>query len=636
MHRTASSADFIIGTAIVSAARSPVPGWLLVAAGSALLAAVLLAGCQPTAPPAAKNDAGTPLPPASLDALLRGFPQPMRLRAGPTALDDVALRQAAIRTLLLDDHHDALEAALAEAAAQAVATRSDRWFAAVFDAFDDADAALTPALDRWILALPASPHAHAARGFHHLARAAAARGAATSARTAPERLAAMDAARQLAQADLETAARLDPRSALAAAGLLDLMRYDRSGGAVDPARAETRAERRRRDADAVLARAEQFRDSFTVQHAAIRALQPKWGGDAQAMLKLAAAAPVHAGHDDFKLLRSYAACLIADELRVRDRSTDAVALHHGIDGRYGASLHPWCLLNRADAELAAERAPEAEHSLRRYLALIPHGEAGWRRLAQSLRAQDREADAIAALDAALALRPASTTALCQRARYDRATAPEAALARIARALEQNPLDRSCWIERSRVLARLGRSDEALVAASRATELDTDRGGSLRVQGAAFLAAGRHEDALSRFDAALEVDRADAAAWNGRGLALRQLERTPEAVASFDRAIELAPDHGQYWYDRGLVRAYLLRDVAGAERDFGTATETTPELAAAWFELAGVRYRSRNCAFVPALRAYAARCERTSCESDRLAWTRGKLDDPGLSRLCPGT
>jgi tetratricopeptide (TPR) repeat protein len=618
-----------------------------------------LAGCGPAGDPAQRSAPDTQATATAgaldesarellitLDDLPLRLPQPMRLRGTLTSLESVPAERARLRGWLLDGAHAELAAALARLRADARASGSDREFAAVFDGLGDPDRTLEVALDRWVARAPDDAYALTARGRHWLARGGQARGTRSGADTSDERLKAMRGALERARDDLVAAVERDPTLTLAHAGLVELERHHSSrraalelgliGAIVAIAEGRDRAEFRRQRAERVLAAAAAHPHSYAVQVAAMHALQPKWGGDVDALLKLAGAAPIRAGHPDFTLLRSLSACLLADELRIRRERELAIDLFASIEARYRDTLHPSCLMWRGLTELSSGRAEAAERSLREFLLLEPSSRHMPAWLAHALLRQDRRDEAASVLDAALLQHPASPGLLCLRALLDTASGElDRALQRTTAALAQNPLDDACWMRSSDVLNRLGRPAEAALAAERAAQLAADNAAALREHGIALTMQDRHVEAIAKLDAAIALDGEDASSWFWRGSALRRLERARDAMDSFSRAIELSPSQAASWYERGVVRAYLLRDVEGAEADLLRATEQGPDLVQAWFELAGVRYRRRDCEFVPALRTFVQGCERHACDADRLGWAQGKLGDPGLGRLCPG-
>jgi tetratricopeptide (TPR) repeat protein len=606
---------------------------------------LLLAACdeRPQPPPVADP---TPAPTVAVDTafdpemLLTDWPRVPAAGPAPRSLADVPERQMELRNWLLTGNLDALEAALQELLRVARDSGSDRYANAIFELFGDPAQSLTTALDHWVAQRPGSALALAARGRHHLHRAWEARGAASGHATSAERFAKMREIMPLAQADLEAALSLQPDFALAMADMLAFWQHEATpstGDTVNPM-AVTRARRdfRQHKVARVLDAVARFPDSYAVQYAALPALQHRWGGDINALLRFGLALDPRGRHADFRLLPSAAACHIADEVRLIAKPSDAVTLYRGLLRHYPHEAAPYCLFALALAQGEQDRNADAERSLRRYLELAPQRIYGHTMLAHALLAQEKIDEAKRAIDTGLALRPNSARLLCLRARATLvAEGAEAALPWSERGLAQNPMDTRCLLERSAALNQLGRSDEAAAMAARAMELSRDSEAGFREIGIAQFRDGRFEDAVVAFDRALELDPESAQAWYWRGASLRRMERTQEAMKSLDRAIELSEEQSAYWFERGVVKAYFLRDLKGAERDLTEASLRGPDHATIWFELGGARYRLRDCGFVEALSHYAALCQDQSCPEDRLAWARNQLAPERAGKLCPG-
>lgn len=616
---------------------------------------LLLAGCDEPARDASRRVAASasapsptvvapaPSPGIDLSEIDLLWPEPRALQGEPSTFGDVVEQQARWRAALQRGAFDLLEAELARHEREARAAGTDRRLRALLGVFADADLSLAPALDRWVWASPANAHARLARGLHWLERAGEARGSRYASDTAEERLDAMRAALKRARADFEQTLALDPGSGLGGAALLEVDMHASTRAlarrfglfATLSALADEDDYRQKRIAH-VLATAETFAHSYEVQQIAAWALQPKWGGTRETLLRHVDTAAKRAPHPDFALLPSLGACLVADAPGLDPAHQDAVALHVAIASRYGDALHPLCWRERGSAESALGREEAALESFTRFRDALPHEIDGSRRVALQLEVLQRDEEAAQWLDVALQRRPALPALLCRRARLDqRAGSLEAAHARLERALEQNPLDGQCWMQQAQVLNAMGRLAEAERAANRALELASDDAAAMTELGFSLLTLQRWAEALDALDRAVVQDPERASAWYYRGITLSRMKRGEEAKASLDRALALRPEHAAAAYQRGLVRVYLLQDLAGAQADLAFATRRAPDLAQAWFELAGVLYRQRDCAFVPALREYERACAAQACLDDRVRWMRTKLDDPGLSKLCPG-
>lgn len=77
------------------------------------------------------------------------------------------------------------------------------------------------------------------------------------------------------------------------------------------------------------------------------------------------------------------------------------------------------------------------------------------------------------------------------------------------------------------------------------------------QGNEMMRQEKSEDALIAYDKATEVDPSHVSAWNNKGLALFRLKRYQQAIDCYDKALELNPNHANAWYNK----AKALRDLA---------------------------------------------------------------------------
>jgi tetratricopeptide (TPR) repeat protein len=119
----------------------------------------------------------------------------------------------------------------------------------------------------------------------------------------------------------------------------------------------------------------------------------------------------------------------------------------------------------------------------------------------------RQADAIAAFDRALALKPDYVEAL-----YNRGAA----------------------------LARLNRLQDAIADFERALVIDPKCTEALNNYGTALQILGRNEEAIAYFDRALAIVPNYVEALCNRGTALKALHRSEDAVAAYDRALAANP------------------------------------------------------------------------------------------------
>ncbi|MGZ5927573.1 MAG: tetratricopeptide repeat protein [Rhizomicrobium sp.] len=195
-----------------------------------------------------------------------------------------------------------------------------------------------------------------------------------------------------------------------------------------------------------------------------------------------------------------------------------------------------------------------------------------------LAAIGRRDEALVHFDRALALKPGFVDALSNRAlvltQLDRL---EEAIADFDRILAQAPNSAEAWGDRGVVLQRLGRLPDAIESYDRALALLPGHGQTWFNRGTALHAGGQFASGLESFDKALTLMPRHAKAWQGRGSALMGLQRFEEAVESLDRALEFAPADPQALEQRAtaLQAAKTLKDIPSGEN----AAKTWHERAA---------------------------------------------------------
>lgn len=193
-----------------------------------------------------------------------------------------------------------------------------------------------------------------------------------------------------------------------------------------------------------------------------------------------------------------------------------------------------------------------------------------------LRHQRRWRDALACLDAAVAINPALPLCQVDRAvllaklrRYDEAiTSLEAAGAASSPELQEL---RQQLFDRAR--AALGRRlrrrpDDAAARLMRANLFRTMR---------------RYPQALADYAAVLAHDALQVDALNGQGGVLLALDRPAEAVAAYARASASAPQRAELWYNLGNALQQQGR-LDEARAAYGQAVDRRPDFAEAQLEI----------------------------------------------------
>ena len=123
-------------------------------------------------------------------------------------------------------------------------------------------------------------------------------------------------------------------------------------------------------------------------------------------------------------------------------------------------------------------------------------------------------------------------------------------------------------------------DEAIGFFTKAIALDPSLDNAYVARGACLEATGKQEKALEDWDkgqqvrldaklkpltAAIQAKPGDAGAYRARALVYETYGRGKEAVADLQKAVEIAPDNLAFRCDLALAQAFLLHDVAAAQK-----------------------------------------------------------------------
>ena len=177
----------------------------------------------------------------------------------------------------------------------------------------------------------------------------------------------------------------------------------------------------------------------------------------------------------------------------------------------------------------------------------------------ALCAAGRRAEALAAYDRALDLRPDYVEVLSNRgyllAELGRNSE---ALESFERALATRAELPPALIGSGLVLQRMKRPSESLARFDAALAVEPRDVNSLVGRAASLRALGRYEDAIATYDTIIALDPGSVAAHHNRGDSLVKLNRFEDAVASYDRVIELRPEHLTALHNRGNALVELGR------------------------------------------------------------------------------
>lgn len=178
----------------------------------------------------------------------------------------------------------------------------------------------------------------------------------------------------------------------------------------------------------------------------------------------------------------------------------------------------------------------------------------------TLKRLARYDDALASYDRAIELAPDLVVAHQNRAATLVAlNRNEEALADYDRVLELlvDPADRvSLLVDRSRVLSRLKRYEEAWEDCEKALERSPDSAEALTQRGAILTEVGRPDEALVQYEHALRVAPDLIGAHLNKGNALGALNRLDEALLSYAEVQARKPEHADANFNEALVRLCL--------------------------------------------------------------------------------
>ena len=161
---------------------------------------------------------------------------------------------------------------------------------------------------------------------------------------------------------------------------------------------------------------------------------------------------------------------------------------------------------------------------------------------------------------------------------------ESALDCYDKVIEIKPDFHEAWINRSQVLDRLGRYQEATTNYYTAIALQS---GNKKVLldhwynlGCELVNLGQHEEAIAAYNKALEIDPKYHFAWNNLGLTLNKLGHYREAIAVYNKALEIDPKDHFAWHNLGNSLNDLGRN-SEAITAFETALEIDRKYHFAW-------------------------------------------------------
>ena len=151
-----------------------------------------------------------------------------------------------------------------------------------------------------------------------------------------------------------------------------------------------------------------------------------------------------------------------------------------------------------------------------------------------------------------------------------------ALAALERAATLDPSDAVAPLAQARILALLGRLDEALVACDRAVARAAESLDARRVRVDVLLDLGATRLAMTDLAWLAERGPRTAEAWALEGYCHHRLGSEGDAVACYVRALAIEPDHKVSRFNRGVVLA-RAGDLERAKVELGWVRKHAPEL-----------------------------------------------------------
>jgi tetratricopeptide (TPR) repeat protein len=152
-----------------------------------------------------------------------------------------------------------------------------------------------------------------------------------------------------------------------------------------------------------------------------------------------------------------------------------------------------------------------------------------------------------------------------------------ALAAFDRAIQLKPDLYQAWYGRALVSYTSGQYSSALASFNRVIQLEPDFFAAWRDRGVVLTFLKEYRAAIASFDRALQIDPKDYVTWYMRGnIFKRYMQQDERAIAAYDRAIQLKPNFALAWVRRGEA-LYDLQRYDEAREAFDRALQIAPDL-----------------------------------------------------------
>jgi len=143
----------------------------------------------------------------------------------------------------------------------------------------------------------------------------------------------------------------------------------------------------------------------------------------------------------------------------------------------------------------------------------------------------------------------------------------------------NTADAQAATIRAQVLARSGKTKEALAEYDHALDVDPNNAQALYGRGLLYQGEKQHQSAIDDFTAANGLRPQQAEPLLGRATSYLVLDKIKEAAADLDEAVQAEPQNGEIWTTRGLAYE-RLGDKTRAAESYGRAMNLRPKDEAA--------------------------------------------------------
>ena len=260
------------------------------------------------------------------------------------------------------------------------------------------------------------------------------------------------------------------------------------------------------------------------------------------------------------------------------RLAEAEALYRQIIAAEPRHVDAWQYLGIL--ALQTGRNAEAVTALLAAIAIAPAAPALHANLGEAYRRLGRLAEAGAALRRALALKPDFAEAhynlgctLADESRHAEATAA------FSEAIRLQPGLAAAHSNLGNALREQGRLDEAIASYHRAIQLQPGFADAHANLGNALRDQGLREEAIAAYQQAIRLDPHHASACSNLGVAMREAGRFEEAVAACRRALSIQPDFAAAHNNLGVTLAEQGL-VGDAIASFRRALELRPDFAEA--------------------------------------------------------